>query len=46
VGEGLLLALADFAKVFLFLVMPLLLLAAFLEVHLTPHIVLWLKGAF
>jgi uncharacterized membrane protein SpoIIM required for sporulation len=46
VGEGLLLALADFAKVFLFLVLPLLLLAAFLEVNLTPHIVLWLKGAF
>lgn len=46
VGEGLLLALADFVKVFLFLVMPLLLLAAFLEVHLTPHVVLWLKGAF
>ncbi|MFB0534581.1 MAG: stage II sporulation protein M [Anaerolineae bacterium] len=46
VGKGLLLALADFAKVFLFLVMPLLLLAAFLEVNLTPHVVLWLKGAF
>jgi len=46
VGEGLLLALADFAKVFLFLVVPLLLLAAFLEVNLTPHVVLWLKGAF
>jgi uncharacterized membrane protein SpoIIM required for sporulation len=46
VGEGLLLALADFAKVFLFLVMPLLLLAAFLEVNLTPHVVLWLKEAF
>jgi uncharacterized membrane protein SpoIIM required for sporulation len=46
VGDGLLLALADFAKVFLFLVVPLLLLAAFLEVNLTPHVVLWLKGAF
>jgi uncharacterized membrane protein SpoIIM required for sporulation len=46
VGEGLLLALSDFAKVFLFLVVPLLLLAAFLEVNLTPHIVLWLKEAF
>jgi ABC-type transport system involved in multi-copper enzyme maturation permease subunit len=37
--QGLLLALADFAKVFVFLVIPLLGLAAMLEVWLTPWIV-------
>ena len=37
--QGLLLALADFVKVFVFLVIPLLVLAAMLEVWLTPWIV-------
>ena len=37
--QGLLLALADFCKVFVFLVIPLLVLAAMLEVWLTPWIV-------
>jgi len=40
VGEGLLLALADFLKVFLFLVLPLLLIAAVLEIWVTPQVVL------
>ncbi len=40
VGQGFLLALADFMKVFLFFVLPLLLLAAFVEAHITPQIVL------
>jgi uncharacterized membrane protein SpoIIM required for sporulation len=37
--QGLLLALAEFAKVFVFLVIPLLGIAAMLEVWLTPWIV-------
>jgi len=44
VGEGLLAAVADFFKVFLFLVVPLLLLAAFVEANLTPQIVIWVYG--
>jgi uncharacterized membrane protein SpoIIM required for sporulation len=44
VGEGLVAALADFAKVFLFLVVPLLLVAAFVEANLTLKIVLWVYG--
>lgn len=43
-GEALLQALADFAKVFLFLIAPLLLAAAFLEVYVTPQVVIWLYG--
>jgi len=41
VGEGWLWALADFLKVFVALVLPLLALAAAVEVHVTPHIVVW-----
>jgi uncharacterized membrane protein SpoIIM required for sporulation len=44
VGEGLIAAIADFFKVFLFLVLPLLLVAAFVEANLTPQIVLWAFG--
>ena len=44
VGEGLLAAAADFAKVFLFLVVPLLLVAAFVEANITTQIVLWAYG--
>ena len=44
VGEGMLLAAADFLKVFLFLVMPLLLIAAFVEANVTPQIVVWAFG--
>lgn len=44
VGEGWLWALADFIKVFLFLVIPLLALAAIIEVHLTPLVVVWAYG--
>jgi uncharacterized membrane protein SpoIIM required for sporulation len=44
VGEGLVVALADLAKVFIFLVVPLLLIAAFVEANLTPQIVLWAYG--
>jgi stage II sporulation protein M len=44
VGEGLIAAIADFTKVFLFLVLPLLLVAAFIEANLTPQIVLWAFG--
>ncbi|HSJ52533.1 MAG TPA: stage II sporulation protein M [Anaerolineae bacterium] len=44
VGENLLVAVADLAKVFLFLVLPLLGLAAFLEANVTPEIVLWAYG--
>ncbi len=45
VGQGFLLTLADFIKVFVFLVVPLLLLASILEVHVTPQIVLAVYGA-
>ncbi len=44
VGEGMLAATADFAKVFLFLVVPLLLIAAFVEANITTQIVLWAYG--
>jgi len=44
VGQGFLLVLADFVKVFFLLVVPLLLIAAAIEVHLTPQIVLALYG--
>jgi uncharacterized membrane protein SpoIIM required for sporulation/ABC-type transport system involved in multi-copper enzyme maturation permease subunit len=44
VGEGLVAAIADFVKVFLFLVVPLLLIAALVEANLTPQIVLWAYG--
>ena len=40
VGHGFLLVLADFCKIFFLLVVPLLLIAAFVEVNLTPQIVL------
>jgi ABC-type transport system involved in multi-copper enzyme maturation permease subunit len=41
VGEGLMATIADFGKVFLFLVVPLLFVAAFVEANVTPQIVLW-----
>ena len=44
VGEGLIAAMADFLKVFVFLVVPLLLVAAFVEANITPQIVLWAFG--
>jgi uncharacterized membrane protein SpoIIM required for sporulation/ABC-type transport system involved in multi-copper enzyme maturation permease subunit len=40
VGQGVLLTLANFFKVLFFLLMPLLLLAAFIEANITPQIVL------
>jgi uncharacterized membrane protein SpoIIM required for sporulation len=44
VGEGLVAAAADFAKVFVLLVVPLLLIAAFVEANVTTQIVLWAYG--
>ncbi len=44
-GEHLLHALADLIKVFLFLVVPMLLAAAFVEANITPQIVLWFYGS-
>ncbi len=41
-GEAILLALADYVKVLLFAVVPLLLVAALVEVYVTPQIVVWL----
>jgi uncharacterized membrane protein SpoIIM required for sporulation len=38
-SQGVLLALADFIKVFVFLVLPMLIVAAMLEVWVTPWIV-------
>jgi uncharacterized membrane protein SpoIIM required for sporulation/ABC-type transport system involved in multi-copper enzyme maturation permease subunit len=44
VGENLLHALADLIKVFVFVVLPLLLVAAWIEATITPQIVLWFYG--
>jgi len=44
VSKGWLWALADFVKVFLALVLPLLVLAAAVEAHVTPAIVIWAFG--
>jgi len=44
VGENLLRALADLVKVFVFVVLPLLLAAAWVEATITPQIVLWFYG--
>jgi ABC-type transport system involved in multi-copper enzyme maturation permease subunit len=44
VGEGWLRALADFVTVFVALIVPLLALAAAVEVHLTPAVVVWAFG--
>jgi len=43
-GEGFLLAIINFLKIFFLLVVPLLLLAAFLEARVTPRVALWLLG--
>jgi uncharacterized membrane protein SpoIIM required for sporulation len=43
-GENLLHAFADLAKIFVFVVLPLLLVAAAIEAHITPQIVLWFYG--
>jgi uncharacterized membrane protein SpoIIM required for sporulation/ABC-type transport system involved in multi-copper enzyme maturation permease subunit len=45
IGEALLRSLADWARVMLAVVLPLLLLAASLEVLLTPHVVTWILGS-
>jgi len=42
VGENLLRALADFVKITLFVVMPLLFIASLIEVNITPQILIWL----
>lgn len=41
VGQGILLTTANFMKVVIFLVIPLLLLAAYIEANITPQLVLW-----
>jgi ABC-type transport system involved in multi-copper enzyme maturation permease subunit len=43
-GDTLLQRLADFLKVFILLVMPLLLVAAFVEFYVTPQVLLWAAG--
>ncbi len=43
-GENLLRALANWIKMFVFVIVPLLLVAAWVEAHLTPQVVLWLYG--
>ena len=45
VGQGFLLVLADFCKIFFLLVVPLLHIAAFVEANLTPLVVLALSKA-
>ncbi len=44
VGEGWLRALAEFVTVFIALVLPILALAAVVEVHVTPAVVVWAFG--
>ncbi|MDE3087975.1 MAG: stage II sporulation protein M [Chloroflexota bacterium] len=43
-GENLLHALADLVKMFIFVVIPLLLIAAWVEANVTPQVVLWFYG--
>lgn len=43
-GENLLRALADLVKIFIFVVVPLLLIAAWVEATITPQVVLWIYG--
>ncbi len=43
-GENLLRALADLLKIFVFVVLPLLLAAAWVEANVTPQIIIWLYG--
>jgi len=45
VGESWLAALADFCKVFVFVTLPLLVVAAIVEVNLTLRVVVWAYGA-
>jgi len=44
VGEGVIAAVAEFVKVFVFVVVPLLLVAAFVEANITPQLVIWAYG--
>lgn len=44
VSEGILLAITDFLRVFIFVVLPLLAIAAVLEVYLTPRVIIALFG--
>ncbi|MBN1659389.1 MAG: stage II sporulation protein M [Anaerolineae bacterium] len=44
VSESVVAAVADLVKVFVFLVVPLLLIAAFVEANITPQVVLWAYG--
>ncbi len=44
VGENLLRAFADLVKIFIFVVLPLLLVAAWVEATITPQVVLWFYG--
>ena len=44
VSQGWLWALADFIKVFVFIVLPLLAVAAFIEIHITPQVVIAVYG--
>ncbi len=43
-GENLLRALADWVKIFVFVVVPMLLVAAWVEANITPQIALWFYG--
>jgi uncharacterized membrane protein SpoIIM required for sporulation len=43
-GEHFLHALADLIKIFIFVVVPMLLVAAWVEANITPQIVLWFYG--
>lgn len=42
VGEGMLLTVTDFFKIFILVVLPMLLVASVLEVYVTPEVVQWL----
>lgn len=44
IGEGWLLAVVDFVKVFVFFVLPLLAIAALLEAHVTPQVICLIYG--
>jgi uncharacterized membrane protein SpoIIM required for sporulation len=43
-GQSLLAAIADFLRAFVFVVVPILLVAAYVEANITPEVVIWLYG--
>ncbi|MDM8529084.1 stage II sporulation protein M, partial [Anaerolineales bacterium HSG24] len=45
VGQGLLFNLANYLKLLVFLIIPMLMVAAIIEAHITPYIVVWVYSS-